>query len=99
LWGGWVWLGFVGGGGGEVGDGWLGSSQCCQVAKIPAKKLERGRRKKKKSWPDEFVAKFWQNFAEKGPKKFFERISFFNRNDKHSETMTKCNYNFVDPST
>jgi hypothetical protein len=27
---------------GEVRGGWLGSSQCCQVDKIPAKKLKRG---------------------------------------------------------
>jgi hypothetical protein len=52
----------------------------------------------KKCWPEEFVAEFWQNFAEKGLKKFFERISFFYSNDKHSVTMKKCNYNFVDPS-
>jgi hypothetical protein len=32
--------------GGEVGGGWLGS-QCCLVAKTPAKKLKRGWRKKK----------------------------------------------------
>jgi hypothetical protein len=30
----------------------------------------------KKSWLEEFVAEFWPNFAEKGPKKFLERISF-----------------------
>jgi hypothetical protein len=45
------------------------------VAKITAKKLKRVRRKKK-SWQEEFVAEFWPNLAEKGPKKFFERISF-----------------------
>jgi hypothetical protein len=31
----------------------------------------------KKSWSEEFVAKFWQNFAEKGLKKFFLRRLFF----------------------
>jgi hypothetical protein len=44
------------------------------VAEIPAKKLKRGRRKK--SWLEEFVSEFCQNFAGKWPKKFFERISF-----------------------
>jgi hypothetical protein len=53
---------------------------------------------KKKCWPEEFVAEFWPKFAEKGPKKFVERISFFYSYDKHSVTTTKFKYNFVDPS-
>jgi hypothetical protein len=44
------------------------------VAEIPAKKLKRVRRKK--SWLEEFMDEFWPNFAEKGQKKFFKRISF-----------------------
>ncbi len=40
----------------------------------------------------------WPNIAEKGPKKLFKRNSFFHSNDKHSVTITKFNYNFVDPS-
>jgi hypothetical protein len=55
-------------------------------------KLKRAQRKKvgrKNLWP---------NFAIKEPKKLFERISFFYSNDKHSETMTTFNYNFVDLS-
>jgi hypothetical protein len=66
------------------------------VAEIPAKKLKRGRGKK--CWPEEFVAEFWPKFAEKGPKKFVERISFFYSYDKHSVTTPKFKYNFVDPS-
>jgi hypothetical protein len=31
---------------GKWGDGWLGSSQCCQVAEIPAIKLKSGGEKK-----------------------------------------------------
>jgi hypothetical protein len=38
----------------------------CQVAKISAKKLKMGR--EKLSWPEEFVAKFRQNFAKSGRK-------------------------------
>jgi hypothetical protein len=45
------------------------------VAEITAKKLKRGRRKKK------FVAKFWlilQKLAEKGPqKKFSKEVPYF----------------------
>jgi hypothetical protein len=53
--------------------------ECCQVAVIPAKNLKRAQRKK--SWPEEFVAEFWPNFAIKEPKKFFERNSLFYSND------------------
>ncbi len=35
-----------------------------------------------------------QYFAEKGPKKFFDRISFFYSNAKHSETITKFNLQY-----
>ncbi len=44
------------------------------------------------------MAEFWPKFAEKEPKKFVERISFFYSYDKHSVTTTKFKYNFVDPS-
>jgi hypothetical protein len=44
-----------------------GIKQCCQVAEIPAKKLKRGRRKKK-SWPKEFVAEFWLILPKSGRK-------------------------------
>jgi hypothetical protein len=40
--------------------GW-GSSQCCQMAEIPAKKITQKGPEKKKSWPEEFAAKNWQN--------------------------------------
>jgi hypothetical protein len=33
-------------------------------------------------------------FRQKGPKKFFDRISFFYCKDKHSETMKKFNLQF-----
>jgi hypothetical protein len=47
---------------------------------------------KKKSWPEEFVAEVWPNFARsgrKGPNKFLKEFPSFTGNDKHSETMTK----------
>jgi hypothetical protein len=37
------------------------------VAEIPAKKLKRGRGRK--SWPEEFVAKFGPNFTKSGRKR------------------------------
>ncbi len=47
-------------------------ANCCwilpQVAEIPTNKLKRGRRKK--SWPEEFVAEFCQ----KGPKTFLKEF-------------------------
>jgi hypothetical protein len=46
-------------------------TQCFHVAEIPAKKSKGARGK---GWPEEFVAKFWPNFAksvEKRPKKIF----------------------------
>jgi hypothetical protein len=52
----------------------------------------------KKCWPEELVAEFWPKFAEKRAKKFFERISLFYSNDKHSVTTTKFKYKYVDTS-
>ena len=50
------------------------SSQCCQVAEIPAKKLKRGHRKKK------FVAEFWlilPKTGRKGAAENFQKSSLF----------------------
>ena len=49
-------------------------TQCCQVAEIPAKKLKRGRRKKK------FVAEFWlilPKTGRKGAAENFQQSSLF----------------------
>jgi hypothetical protein len=48
--------------------GWLGSSQCCQVAEILAEKAQKG--PEKKSWPEEFVAENWPNFFQNWPNFF-----------------------------
>ncbi len=55
-------------------EDWQDLSQCCQMAEIPAKKLKRGRRKKK-LWPN--FGWFYQKVAEKGPQKIFKRSSLF----------------------
>ncbi len=57
----------------------LGFTQCCQVAEIPAKKLKRGRRKKKLAERicGRILADFYQKVAEKGPQKIFKRSSLF----------------------
>ncbi len=57
----------------------LSVRQCCQVAEIPAKKLKRGRRKKKLAericgW---ILAEFYKKAAEKGLQKIFKRSSLF----------------------
>ncbi len=51
----------------------------CQVAEIPAKKLKRGRRKKKLAEKicDRILPEFYQKVAEKGPQKIFKRSSLF----------------------
>jgi hypothetical protein len=56
-----------------------GVSQCCQVAESPAKKLKRGRRKKKLAEKicGRILAEFYQKVAEKGPQKIFKRSSLF----------------------
>jgi hypothetical protein len=51
---------------------------------------------RKNLWPN--YGRISPKVAEKGPKKFFERISCFYCNDKHSETIKKIFYNFIDPS-
>ncbi len=53
--------------------------QCCQVAEIPAKKLKRGRRKKKLARRNcgRILADYYQKVAEKGPQKIFKRSSLF----------------------
>ncbi len=62
-----------GGRGSGGGGGWAAT---CGVRwpKFRPKSSKRGRRKK--SWLEEFVAEFWPSFAEKGPEKYLERISF-----------------------
>ncbi len=54
-------------------------------------KAQKGPEKKKfgrkNLWPN--YGRISSKVAEKGPKKFFERISFFYCNDKHSETIKK----------
>jgi hypothetical protein len=49
------------------------------VAEIPAKKLERGRRKKKLAERicGRILAEFYQKVAEKGPQKIFKRSFLF----------------------
>jgi hypothetical protein len=53
--------------------------QCCQMAEILAKKLKRGRRKKKLAERicGRILAEFYQKGAEKGPQKIFKRSSLF----------------------
>jgi hypothetical protein len=65
------------GGGGETGRGLTVTSY--QVAEIPAKKLKRGRRKKKLAERicSLILAEFYQKVAEKGPQKIFKRSSLF----------------------
>jgi hypothetical protein len=54
-------------------------------------KAQKGPEKKKfgrkNLWPN--YGRISSKVAEKGPKKFFERISFFYCNDKHTETIKK----------
>ncbi len=54
-------------------------NQCCQVVEIPAKKLKRGRRKKKLAERicGRILAEFYQKVAEKGPQKIFKRSFLF----------------------
>jgi hypothetical protein len=57
-----------------MNSGECGAAQYCQVAEIPAKKLKRGRRKKK------FEAKFWlilPKTGRKGAAESFQKSSLF----------------------
>ncbi len=61
---------------------WIDPQQCCQVAEIPAKKLKRGRGKKK------FVAEFWlilPKTSRKGAAENFLKSSLF------LAVITTCN--------
>ncbi len=49
--------------------------QYCQVAEISAKKLKRGRRKKK--FAERICGRILAEFTEKGPQKIFKRSSLF----------------------
>ncbi len=55
------------------------SVQCCQVAEVPAKKLKRGRRKKKLAERiyGRILAEFYQKVAEKGPQKISKEVPYF----------------------
>jgi hypothetical protein len=59
-------------------------------------KAQKGPEKKKVGrknfWPT--FGRILPKVAEKGPKKFLERISFFYSNDKYSGTITKFNFQF-----
>jgi hypothetical protein len=53
--------------------------QCCQVAEIPAKKLKRGRRKKKLAERicGRIVADFTKKWQKKGRRKFSKEVPYF----------------------
>jgi hypothetical protein len=57
----------------------LTREQCCQVAEIPAKKLKRGRRKKKLAERicGRILADFTKKWQKRGRKKFLKEVPYF----------------------
>ena len=56
-----------------------GVSQCCQVAESPAKKLKRGRGKKKLAEKicGRILAEFYQKWQKRGHRKFSKEVPYF----------------------
>jgi hypothetical protein len=73
----------VGGKGGKRGQWGLSKRtkkwQCCQVAKIPAKKFKRGLEKKELAGRihGRILAEFYQKYQKRGQRKFSKEIPYF----------------------
>jgi hypothetical protein len=71
-------------------------TQCCQEAETPARKVKRGREKKRfgRKIRGRILAEFYKNGRKEAGENFLKKFLIKNSTDKHSGTKTIFNFLF-----